>query len=389
MKFNYLKLGLMAGAIVAVAGCQDEDELVTGTTETLDCGYFTENRTLEDKPGVAIDYLITCDATISADVTIMPGVTIAFATDAGLKVDETGSLTAEGTAEQPITFTGEDGVNGSWRGILIYSNDPKNSFDHCVVEYAGGTAHNSNGDRGAFIVWSDANITLTNSIVRNSGNHAFNASYNGSSIALGGNTFTDNDGAPMYIRYTYVGVPDPTDMYAGNTVPRILVTGGPDIEVNTTWRKVDVDYQIEAGNVVQVRDNATLTMEPGLNVYFESGSSMRIKDESALVAIGTEQNPIGLLGTVEAPGAWGGLYFNSTANVLNELDHVTVKYAGNPDFDGAIYMWSSPVLTVSNTEISYSGSCAFYTGTGVGTNPNLTVQNVVMNNNAGADFCSN
>jgi len=100
-------------------------------------------------------------------------------------------------------------------------------------------------------------------------------------------------------------------------------------------------YTVTVTNNVGCSASASLPMGflpvPNSDIV-ANGSSMRIKDESALVAIGTEQNPIGLLGTVEAPGAWGGLYFNSTANVLNELDHVTVKYAGNPDFDGAIYM---------------------------------------------------
>ncbi|MCF8464039.1 MAG: hypothetical protein K9G41_04320 [Flavobacteriales bacterium] len=387
MKAYIKHSGILALCIATLNSCTPEDPL-SGTTITLDCDYFNEDRVLVDDPEVSIDYLITCDMSVNADVTVMPGVTIAFATDAGITIEETGSFRAEGTPALPITFEGEDGLKGSWRGIIAYSNDPKNIFDHCIVEHAGGIAHNSNGDRGAFVVWAEGRLSLTNSIVRLSASHGLNATYSDAWLELGGNTFTENDGAPLYLEYHYVNVPSASDSYIGNDNPRILLeSSGSTVNVNTTWKKVNVDYQVEGGVEIQVRDAAALTIEPGVNVYFESGSSMYVTDEAALVAVGTVQAPIGLYGFTAANGAWGGLYYAFTSNVQNVLDHVTLQHAGNTEFEGAVYMWADPKLTVLNSEISNSGSCAFFAGGAGAGNANLTVNDVVFVNNAGADYC--
>ncbi len=387
MKTYIKNSGILAMCIATLSSCQQEEPL-TGTTVTLDCDYFQQDRVLVDDPDVSIDYLITCNMSVDADITVMPGVTIAFATDAGIVVQETGSFKAEGTAAQPITFTGQDGVKGSWRGVIVYSNDPKNSFDHCVVEHAGGIAHNSNGDRGAFIVWAEGRLSLTNSTVTLSASHGLNATYRDAWLELGGNSFTQNDGAPLYMDYDYVDVPSSTDSYTGNGNPRILVgSNGQTIETNKAWKKVNVDYEVEAGVTITVSEGGILTVEPGVNAYFGAGSQLKIIDEAALSAIGTTSQPIGFYGSVEVNGAWAGIEIRHTSNVQNALDNVTVAYAGGGDLDGAIYMWADPTISVTNSQISNSGSCAFYDGGTGGGNPNLSVNNVTFSNNSGADYC--
>jgi hypothetical protein len=388
MKINIKKSALLLLGVAVFSSCEQEDPLV-GTTQTLECDYFTQDRVLVDDPDVTIDYLITCDMDVSGDITVMPGVTIAFATDAGISVSENGSFKAEGTALLPILFTGEDGVKGSWRGILIDSNDPKNVFDHCVVEHAGGIAHNSNGDKGAFVIWAESKATITNSIIRKSLTNGINAVYSNSLITLGGNTMTTNDGAPMLIDVSYVGIPTSLDSYSGNGNPRIMVRiYSHTVSENTTWHKVDVDYQISGGPEMQVRQTAVLTIEPGVKAYFDAGCSLQAFDQAAIFAEGTVNEPIVFSGTNAANGAWGGIYFNYTSNTQNSLRYVKVEYAGGADFDGAIQMWARPKLTVQNSEILNSASCAFWNGGATG-NPNLTVTDVVFTNNTGGDYCEN
>lgn len=386
MKKTFRNLGILIGVASVLTSCEPE-ELNPGT-ETLDCDYFSESRVLEDKPDVSIDYLITCDMNVDADIVIMPGVTIAFATDAGIHVNEAGSFKAEGTAQNPITFTGEDGVKGSWRGVLVNSNDPKNIFDHCVVEHAGGTAHNSNGDRGAFVIWSQSKVSITNTTIRESATHGVNAVYGESQITLGGNTISGNDGAPLYLDDNYMGVPTPTDSYAGNGNPRIMIrVYSGRIEESVTWRKVDVDYQVTGASDVRVEESAVLTVEEGVSVYFEAGCSLTVTDEAALVAVGTDNDPIRFYGATAANGSWGGLYFAYTSNVQNLLEYVFIEDAGGVGFDGAVYMWASPRLRVRNSYIGNSGSCGFYAGGAGSGNPNLTTENVTFAANNGADFC--
>lgn len=387
MKINIKNSALMVLAVAAFSSCNTEDP-ITGETQTLDCDYFKENRVLVNDPDVAIDYLITCNMPVEADITIMPGVTIAFATDAGIVIRETGSFKAEGTATQPITFTGEDAMNGSWRGVIAYSNDPKNVFDHCVVEYAGGIAHNSNNDRGAFVLYAGGLLKITNSIIRHSGSHGLNANYDGASLELGGNTITQNSGAPLYMTYTYLDVPTSTDTYVGNGIERILLKAkGSRIKQSKTWPKVDVDYEVTEAAAVGVGENAVLTIEPGTTIYFDAGCELAIIDQAALVAEGTATQPINFKGVAGVPGSWKGLRFRHTVNALNSLKYVTVDNAGSAGAVGAVYMWADPKLTVANSTISNSGSCAFVTGGVNPLNPNLTVTDVVFTNNTGGDYC--
>ena len=159
------------------------------------------------------------------------------------------------------------------------------------------------------------------------------------------------------------------------------------IEENITWRKVDVDYQVTGGSDIRVEESAVLTIEEGVRVYFEAGCSMTITDEAALVAVGTDNDPIRFYGAVATNGSWGGLYFDQTSNIQNLLDYVNIEDAGGVGFEGAIYMWASPRLTVRNTYIGNSGSCGFYAGGSASGNPNLTTENVSFAANNGADFC--
>ena len=387
MNINILKSALLVLSVAVISSCNTEDPL-TGITQTLDCDYFSQDRVLVDDPDAAIDYLITCDMAVNADITIMPGVTIAFATDAGIVIRETGSFKAEGTATQPITFTGQDAVKGSWRGVIVYSNDPKNIFDHCVIEHAGGIAHNSNGDRGAFIVWAEGRLSLTNSIIRQSASHGFNANYSDATLELGGNTITENDGAPLYIVYNYVDVPSSSDSYLGNAITRILVKSrGRTIKQSKTWRKVNVDYQVTEATSVTVSENGVLTIEPGISIYFDAGCQIHVNDQAALSAQGTEAQPISFKGTTAVNGSWIGLDFGFTDNALNSLQYVTIENAGGSGAEGAIYMWAQPKLTVQNSTIRNSGSCGFFAAATGDENINLTTNAVVFENNTGADYC--
>lgn len=65
-----------------------------------------------------VDYIINCSLAVNGDLTIDPGVTIQFGTDAAINVRGTGSIQALGTQNLPILLTGEDKTAGSWKGIL-------------------------------------------------------------------------------------------------------------------------------------------------------------------------------------------------------------------------------------------------------------------------------
>ncbi len=86
-------------------------------------------------------YLVESSVSVTggAMLTIEQGVIIKFQQDAGMTVRSDGRLSAVGTAEQPIIFTGEEAVRGYWDGLdFSFSNSFENRLDHVTIEYGGG-----------------------------------------------------------------------------------------------------------------------------------------------------------------------------------------------------------------------------------------------------------
>lgn len=96
-------------------------------------------------------------------LTISPGAEVHFANDACLVLESTARLQARGSEEEPIVFTSlrHDGwyrfLPGQWGLIWFRNNSIGNVIDHAVVE---------NGI-GGLRLYPGAQLTLTNSIVRN------------------------------------------------------------------------------------------------------------------------------------------------------------------------------------------------------------------------------
>ncbi|RKI38392.1 hypothetical protein D7Y27_23865 [Corallococcus sp. AB004] len=73
----------------------------------------------------------------SGALTVEPGVRLQFEAKSGLRITETGSLVARGTAADPIVFTGRTETPGYWKGIAIRSLDANNVIAHARVSHGG------------------------------------------------------------------------------------------------------------------------------------------------------------------------------------------------------------------------------------------------------------
>ncbi len=99
---------------------------------------------------------------------------------------------------------------------------------------------------------------------------------------------------------------------------------------------VRVDFTVKKGCTVDghrnivVRDNATLTVEPGAKVVMDSGHYISV-DKGKLVAAGTEAEPIVFTSAAatKAPGDWVGIFFSDNTSAGTVLDHVRIEYAGS------------------------------------------------------------
>ncbi|MDI9596029.1 MAG: Ig-like domain-containing protein [Atribacterota bacterium] len=103
------------------------------------------------------------DLTIPKDVTLnlYPGVIIKFGLNNNLVVN--GTLLAEGTDSEPITFTSDNKEPGKWGKISFGTTANNSKIDHCVIEYA---------TVGVSVVWDSIEteksspVSVTNSTLR-------------------------------------------------------------------------------------------------------------------------------------------------------------------------------------------------------------------------------
>jgi hypothetical protein len=376
--------------LTVFVSCKEEDN--EPEPLVLDCNSFSNSNPgkitkLEDR-GIAIDYIIDCTITVDIDLTIDPGVTIAFTNGAGMLIREDGSLTATGTPDKPIVFTGTDKIKGSWKGIISYSNDVKNKLDNVTIEYAGGGSFNSNGDLGALILWADARFTIENTTIKSSEAFGLNCNYSRYTVSIKNLTVTDcempvNTADPNMISGIESG------SFTGNAVDAIKIgkPGGAALSGTHVWTPLDVPYRISRS--LWVKDSR-LTIQPGVTIEFENGTGITVgdSDESTLIAIGTPTNPILFTGVNKVPGAWENIDFHFTKSPLNEISHAIIEYGGSPGSDGVVYMWAKPVAKITNVTFREIGSCAMYTApSSSNPNENLTESNNTMNNVAGGYLC--
>lgn len=108
---------------------------------------------------------------IDGHVSIEAGTHLIFNANGWLSVRSAGALTAIGTANSPIVFTGKQQVSGSWVGLDFFSNSRSNQLDHTIIEYAGAPTGNAQGLVGAF--FSDSYVDVTNSTLRHSASNGF------------------------------------------------------------------------------------------------------------------------------------------------------------------------------------------------------------------------
>lgn len=345
---------------------------------------------LRNRNNDGADYIIECRAKVRGDLIIEPGVTIAFSDNGAM--DVTGSIQALGTIDSNIVFTGIDKVPGAWGFVGLSSKDVKNQLEYCVFEYAGGWQTSSNGDKGNLVLFSSSGIKIDNCIFRHSAEYGVRIPSSGAEIrSFENNTLTQNK-FPISLPSNKVRDLG-SGSFSGNTNDFIYVGTGGTLTPSTInsqeqhfWRNFDSPYRMTKNLRVT---SGTLEIEPGATLLFENGLSLDVgeSDNATLIAKGTATDTITFSGIVEAPGAWGGIFFDFTQSPLNELDYCKIEYAGANGFDGAIYTWARSRAKVTNTAFKDISTCAIYFAP-FSDNDNFTESNNEQINVAGGYICS-
>lgn len=171
----------------------DLDSSYTGNDQTsivLDEGSVTDSQIWAD---LGVGYLAT-NIQVVGELTLSPGVTIAFTSAGVMNVQSTGSLRAVGAPGRDITLTGATQTAGFWQG-LSYTNTSAagNNLTLVTIEYGGATSGNLILSEPPVLV-AASNCTFAHS--GNCGIYVASGGTINNDVATA-NTFTDNPGGDV------------------------------------------------------------------------------------------------------------------------------------------------------------------------------------------------
>ena len=128
------------------------------------------------------------------------------------------------------------------------------------------------------------------------------------------------------------------------------------MRADATWENWIPDpgcFDYVAPNFGPGSNDYTLTIEPGTVVGFGEGVAFRMRGVAALIADGTEEEPIVLTGMVPERGYWRGLSLEGVDHGRSVLDWVTVEHTGDTRLSGAqdasLILLEDAVVTITNS----------------------------------------
>jgi hypothetical protein len=329
---------------------------------------------------------------VNANITIEPGVVIQFKENAGIVV-RSGYFRALGTAQKPVVLKGEMNLPGFWKGIYYQNSSLLNELLHTHISNAGGTAFDSNADRGSIILFGPGRVKMDSCRIERSGHFGVNVPYDNCDFEITNTVFANNARSPFNILAPYMGKIDPSNIFDNSNDNFIgVVLSFSAITSDQLIKALPIPYRIYTTSAFQewlyIDGGITSTQGP---VVFQisDGIGINVSPNAGLRVEGSENNKVIFTGINPQPGSWKGIYFNATQQD-NRLIHTVVEYAGTL-YEGnrsAIWMWASPRLRIENSIIRNTNGCAIYDFNGQDNpNLNLTQTNNSFINNSGGEVC--
>lgn len=296
---------------------------------------------------LGIPYFVQGLQVHEGNLTVLAGTEFLLGVDTHVFVK--GALTTMGVFGNPVRFSGSGAMPGFWQGI-----DSRGSLNltHTVVEHAGSDGVDRTVSSSIHV--REGSISVEALTVTNSSSFALSFDKNATLLDLAGISVENNFGT----------ISIPADLLAdlGSDI-KFANNENPAIAVRTQFSgNEDVLFSIES--VPHKLDgslgmwHAALTIEPGVTIETDIGSTISLLQGSSISAVGTPDRPILISNALRTPGSWQGIEIESN-NSANRIEHVIIEYAGGSgnDVSGAINLVcgsESPLLSMSNTTIRAS-----------------------------------
>ncbi len=299
-------------------------------------------------------YVVPEDLVIARGATLRigQGVVLKFARETRLTV-EGGTLTALGTLDNPVVFTGVESATGFWGGIEFQSNSVGNTLDGVVVQYAG-----SGSARAAVSTRRDgARFRMQNTLVRRNDGAAISFNSFGIRIeAFNGNRITENEKVGDVIAteiHSLIGNIE----YIDNTLNRMDITRRVFLEADVNIPNLGIPISW-SGIVI---NRGSLTIQPGVELEMIPTSLIEVNGE--LNIVGTADQPITIRNRVFSTLNWNGILLSGPGD--KNINHAFIIAAGESrENTGAIEIDCTQnipfTVSVNNTEIIDSASWGIF-----------------------------
>jgi hypothetical protein len=112
------------------------------------------------------------------------------------------------------------------------------------------------------------------------------------------------------------------------------------ITQNTTLKDLGlpIDYVYKGSGLLEVKNNAVLTIEPGVTIQFtKTGGGIEITNGACINAVGTAEKHIQFVGTAATKGSWGRIDINT--NTDNQFVYCDFINAGGDAGKCAVRCW--------------------------------------------------
>lgn len=376
MRHLVLNTTLVISLMSFITACdKDNDDSNMDLPEIISCTDINANTTWANRND-GIDYILQCNLSVNARLSIAPGVVIQCKNNAGITIEDNGALVAIGNAAEKIVLKGEVEQAGSWKGLFVRSNSPENELNHTIIAHGGSASFDGLNIKSNLRVKPNARIRIINSTFeRSAGQGIYFEGLNiESQNALGAfstNIFRDNAAHPISCIASNVSMFDGLlSTYTSNGSQAIEIRGGK-VFGDHTWKKCSVPYRIEEVVLIgHYDDNGSLTVEPGCQLVFGGDAGLCTGEYSIgswMRIVGTATERITLTGASPSAGFWKGIAFQSLSP-LNEIAFADIRFGGSSSYTGNTAQkaniragsWSAGRFTITNCNISGSSAYGIY-----------------------------
>lgn len=327
------------------------------------------------------DYIVTKSIDVNNELTINPGVVIAFERDVRMNVNDGGGLLiAKGTAENKIKFVGVQKTKGYWIGVSLYSGSNANTLEYVEMMHAGSRTVYSTTKAALFMSGgSRAQIALKNCLFSQNDGYGLYVLDGGILREFAQNSFTSNTEAGILLNAENVAKLDAASTFTGSNGRNIVeitpsgIKGTNEVAWNgfndKTPYRISGDFSVDAG----------WKLAPGVTIEMNRDAVIRINTAGYLSAKGTTTKKIVFTGADRTTPYWKGIICYSQDS-KNELENAEVSNAGSSVIVSAkkasiaIY-GTKALMSIKNTKISGSGGYGVFVSYGASANTDLNMAN--------------